>query len=457
MALPLREHYDAVVIGGGPAGTTFARLLHRAGFAVLLVERARHPRFSVGESLLPATMPLWQRLGLVERFEKAGFVRKYGAYFCFADGERPEYSHFPNASRWIADHSYEVRRADFDQVLWDAARETGLDARDQTVVEEVVFAGERATGVRLRLSDGSLAHVDARLVADCSGRTTLIGAQRALRDRDPQLHRVALYCHYGDAIRSTGEDAGTIAVVAAPFGWMWLIPFADGGASVGAVLDREWYGQRRRAGADHDAIWSEVLALVPAVARRLRGAPQTRAVEATADFQYRLRALAGDGWVAIGDAGAFLDPVFSSGVHLAMTGAERASDAAARALAGDRQPVARDFARYARESRAQLGVYARFIYAWYDPAFREVFMRPPHGRPGVAWLRREVVSVLAGSLTPTWRVWPAIGTLLWLARRQRRATARAQAASRAQRAQVSRSEPKASEDHRTGERRPSGS
>jgi len=429
----LGEQYDAVVIGGGPAGTTFAHLLRRAGHAVLLVERERHPRFSVGESLLPATMPLWRRLGVQERFEKAGFVRKYGAYFCFADGEQPEYSHFPNASRWIADHSYEVRRAEFDQILWDAALETGIDARDETTAEEVVFAGDRATGVTLRCADESRVTVRARLVADCSGRATLVGAQRALRVRDPELHRVALYCHYGDAIRSTGEDAGTIAVVAAPFGWMWLIPFADGGASVGAVLDRAWYGERRRTGADHDAIWDEVLAIVPAVSRRLRGAPRTRPVEVTADFQYRLSELAGDGWVAIGDAGAFLDPVFSSGVHLAMTGAERASDAATRALAGGRLPVARDFARYARESRAQLDIYARFIYAWYDPAFRAVFMRPPHGRPGVAWLRREVVSVLAGSVTPAWRVWPAIGTLLFLARRQRRATARA--ASRAQRAE----------------------
>ena len=425
MAQALREHCDAVVIGGGPAGTTFAHLLARAGHAVLLVERARHPRFSVGESLLPATMPLWRRLGVAERFEKAGFVRKYGAYFCFADGDRPEYSHFPDASRWVADHSYEVRRAEFDQILWDAALETGIDARDGTLVEEVTFAAGRATGVRLRLPDGCRVAVGARLVADCSGRATLLGAQLALRDRDPKLHRVALYCHYGDAIRSTGEDAGTIAVVATAFGWMWLIPFADGGASVGAVLGRDWYGLRRRAGADHDAIWDEVLSLVPAVARRLRGAPQTRPVEATADFQYRLRELAGDGWVAIGDAGAFLDPVFSSGVHLAMTGAERASGAAVRALAAGRLPVGRDFARYARESRAQLDVYARFIYAWYDPAFREVFLRPPHGRPGVARLRREVVSVLAGSVTPTWRVWPAIGTLLWLARRQRRANARA--------------------------------
>src|SRR6266850_1318785 len=147
MARELREQYDAVVIGGGPAGTTFAHLLARAGHSVLLVERTRHPRFSVGESLLPATMPLWRQLGVAERFEKAGFVRKYGAYFCFADGERPEYSHFPNASRWIADHSYEVRRADFDQILWDAALETGIDARDATAVEEVIFAGARSTAI----------------------------------------------------------------------------------------------------------------------------------------------------------------------------------------------------------------------------------------------------------------------------------------------------------------------
>jgi flavin-dependent dehydrogenase len=428
VAVDLRDQYDVVVIGGGPAGTTFAQLMQRAGHAVLLVERVRHPRFSVGESLLPGTMPLWRRLGLSERFEKAGFVRKYGAYFCFPDGEQPKYAHFPDASRWVSDHAYEVRRADFDQILWDAALETGIDARDETAAESVIFTGGRATGVALRLADGRRVQVGARLVADCSGRATLVGAQCALRVRDPNLHRVALYCHYDDTIRSTGEDAGTIGVVAAPFGWMWLIPFSDGGASVGAVLDREWYGERRRAGADHDAIWSEVLDLVPAVARRLRGAPRVRPVEATADFQFRLRELAGDGWVAIGDAGAFLDPVFSSGVHLAMTGAERATIAATRALAGGRLPVARDFASYARESRAQLGVYARFIYAWYDPAFREVFMRPPHGRPGVAWLRREVISVLAGSVTPIWRTWPAIAMLLWLARRQRRANARARTA-----------------------------
>lgn len=419
----LRERYDAVVVGGGPAGTTFAQLVRRAGHSVLLVERERHPRFSIGESLLPASVPIWRRLGLLERFEAAGFVRKYGAYFCFEDGASPEYFHFPSAVRRIADHAYEAPRAEFDRLLWEAALESGLDALDGTSVETLVFDGERASGVRLRLPDGSERRVGARLVADCSGRATLIGRQRALRDRDERLHKVALFCHYDDVIRSTGDDAGTLAIVATPFGWMWLIPFAQGRASLGAVLHREVYRERRRAGLDNDAIWADALARTPAVARRLEGARRTRPVEVAADFQYRLRQLAGPGWVAIGDAGAFLDPIFSSGVHLAMAGAERAARAARRALAGDRLPQARDFARYERASRRALDVYARFIYAWYDPAFREVFLRPPNGRLGVNRLKREIGSVLAGAVTPGWRVRPVVELLLLIARRRRQALA----------------------------------
>jgi flavin-dependent dehydrogenase len=402
---------------------SYDQLLHRAGSSVLLVERDRHPRFAIGESLLPATMPLWRKLGVSDRFEQEGFVRKYGAYFCFEDGGCPEYSHFPNASRRIADHSYEVPRATFDRLLWEAALESGVEGADQTRVQEVLFAGERAHGVRLRRSDGPPVEIAARLVVDCSGRATLLGRQLGLRERDPSLHKVALYRHYADTIHSTGEDAGTIAVVATPFGWMWLIPFADGSASVGAVIERSWFSERRRRGADNEAIWNEVLEGVPAVSRRLAGAVSIRPLEAAADFQYRLRRFAGDGWVAVGDAGAFLDPVFSSGVHLAMTGAERASRAAAVALAGGRLPVAADFTRYERRCRAELAVYARFIHAWYDPAFREVFIRPPRRRPGVEWLKREIVSVMAGAVTPTWRVRPAIEVLLLLARRRRRARA----------------------------------
>jgi flavin-dependent dehydrogenase len=415
----IRDRYDAIVIGGGPAGTTFGHLLRRAGHDVLVVERDRHPRFCVGESLLPGTMPVWRELGLVERFEKIGFVRKYGAYFCFEDGRAPEYFHFPDASRAVAPHAYEVTRADFDRLLWDAALEAGVQCVDATRVREVVFQGDRATGVELRLPDGRAARASARLVADCSGRATLLGRQLRLRERDPRLERVALFCHYDDVLRSVGEDAGTIGIVATPFGWMWFIPFAGGAASVGAVVDRAWFASRRKAGRDEDSMWEEILAGVPAVSRRLAGSARTRPVGSVGDFQYRLRRLAGDGWVAIGDAGAFLDPVFSTGVHLAMCGALRASRAAAAALAGGRLPRAGDFRAYARQSRASLRVYAKFIVSWYDPAFREVFMRPRTDLPGVPRLKREIISVLAGVESPTWRVLPAMGVLLGLTRLRR--------------------------------------
>jgi flavin-dependent dehydrogenase len=415
----IRDRYDAVVIGGGPAGTTFARLLARHGHTVLIVEKSRHPRFCVGESLLPGSMPVWRELGLDRRFEAAGFVRKYGAYFCFEDGAAPEYFHFPDGSRVRDGHAWEVPRAEFDRLLWEAAVEDGIACVDRTSVKQVLFDGERATGVELLGPDESRRRVDARLVADCSGRATLLGHQLGLRERDQRLDKIALYCHYDDVLRSTGEDAGTIAIVATPFGWMWLIPFAGGGASVGALMHRSWYRERKQRGADREAIWAEVLAMVPAVSQRLVGAKPARPLEATSDFQFRTRRLAGDGWVVIGDAGAFVDPVFSSGVHLAVTGAQAASRAAHASLSTGRPPRARDFARYERDTRAKLGVYSKFIYAWYDEDFRAVFMRPPRGKLGVELLKREIISVLAGEVTPTWRVLPAIEILLGFARLRR--------------------------------------
>jgi len=241
-----------------------------------------------------------------------------------------------------------------------------------------------------------------------------------MRVRDRRLDKVALFCHYADVVRSTGDDAGTIAIVATAFGWMWLIPFAGGAASVGAVIEREWYASRRKQARGNEDIWEEILAAVPAVAHRLVGSERIRPLEAAADFQYRVRPIAGDGWVVIGDAGGFVDPVFSSGVHLAMTGARRAERAARRALRRGRLPRAADFARYARATDSALRVYSKFIYAWYDPDFRAVFMRPPHGRIGVEWLRREILSILAGAESPAWRTLPAIQVLLLLARVSRR-------------------------------------
>ena len=420
---PVKTSYDVVVVGGGPAGTTFAHLMKNKGHDVLLVERARHPRFSIGESLLPATMPIWQELGLHQKFEEAGFIRKYGAYFDFHDGDAPEYFHFPDAVLSKSPYSYEVPRAEFDKVLWDAALDAGVHALDKTAVRKFEVEGQRVTGVTVRTEDGEEKTIHARLAADCSGRASLLGRQLGIREKDEALDKVALFTHYRNATRSSGDDEGTIAIIGAPFGWMWLIPFAGDQVSVGAVVHNELFSQWKKDGWTREQMWDEIISTTPTISCRVQRAERSRDIETLANFSYRCKQLAGDGWVLIGDAGAFLDPVFSSGVHLAMSGAKLASRAAHRSLRKGRLPRTADFRGYQRRVRSALNVFSKFIYAWYDPNFRASFMRPPHHLKGVGHLKRHIIAVLAGDVFQAWRVLPPIGFLLLAARmRSRTAT-----------------------------------
>ncbi|MCP4871951.1 MAG: NAD(P)/FAD-dependent oxidoreductase [Proteobacteria bacterium] len=410
----LPEVCDVVVVGGGPAGTTCAHLLAKAGFDVVVLERSRHPRFCIGESLLPCTTRVWERLGLIPKFEEAGFIQKYGAYFCFADGDDTEYFHFGNAAFAQAQHAYEVPRDQFDKVLWDAAVEAGAACFDQTRVTRFNTDGDRITGVTVTTDDGEHT-ISARLTLDCAGRATLLGKQLGLREPDPVLDQVALFAHYDDVILAADEDAGTIGIVATDWGWMWFIPFSGGRASVGAVAHSAQFKLWKKEGLDREGIWARILGEVRAVRGRVAHATQSRPVEVKANFSFRCRELAGDGWVLVGDSGAFLDPVFSSGVHLAMCGAEQVADLAVRALRGGRVPVARDFRPFERRSRAALAVFSKFIYAWYDDGFRKVFMQPPD-RPGVRLLKKHIISLLAGDVFNRAFALPPLYLLLFFAR-----------------------------------------
>ena len=200
----ISDNYDAIVVGGGPAGTTCAQYLRRAGKSVLVLEKARHPRFCVGESLLPGTNPVWEELGLVEKFEEAGFMKKYGAYFApAADDDRGEFP-FPEAERLVHPYAYQVERDRFDKILWDAAVDSGAHCVDLCTVKRFLMDGDRCVGVTLVTEDGTQRAVGAALVFDCSGRRTMLAKQLGIRTRDPNLNRVCLYTHY-EGVNSGGE------------------------------------------------------------------------------------------------------------------------------------------------------------------------------------------------------------------------------------------------------------
>lgn len=414
---PPKAKYDVVVVGGGPAGTTFANYLARAGRSVLVVEKARHPRFSVGESLLPKTMAILDDLGLLGVLD-ATFVRKYGAYFDFGECLDPEYYHFPEAARRVHEHAYEVERSEFDRILWEAAAEQGADCRAETSVESFLRDGDTVRGVQLRLPDGTEAEVQATLVADCGGRGALLGRELGLRVPDRFLNKVGLVGHWDGAVRSTGEDEGTLCILATDWGWVWIIPFRGDRVSVGAVVDNAVFAQRIRD-SNPTELLEALVAETPGLRTRLANATRVGAVESLSNFSFQCRRYAGPGWVLIGDAAAFLDPVFSSGVHLAMSSGKVAAADALRALdRPGRRPTRRDFRAYEKRARTALGVFRTFIYAWYRPEFRTVFMRVPRGRPGVEWLYTEILAVLAGDVFNPWRAYPPIYMLLAISKAQ---------------------------------------
>lgn len=380
---------DVLVVGGGPAGSTAAALLAEAGHDVLLCERERFPRFHVGESLLPQSAPLLQRLGVWEQLAAAGFQRKFGAHFLFEPERGCSRFEFANGLDRRNTMSFQVRRADFDALLLRNAAARGAEVR-QAEVLAVTFAGDRATGARVRGPDGAEEQVGARVVVDATGRDTLLGGQLGLRERDPALRQVALFSHFRGARMGLGREGGDILVVGSPVGWFWLIPLDASTTSVGIVAPGAV--MQRRRGRPLDEFFAELLAASPEVSERLAGAERVEDVHPIADFSYRLTRLHGDGWVAVGDAASFLDPVFSSGVHIALATATRAADGIAAALGARGRLDAGDLAAYERFTRRGLDHFRRYILGFYDPGFVAVFSSPPP----LAVLKAGVATALAG-------------------------------------------------------------
>jgi flavin-dependent dehydrogenase len=359
-------------MGGGPAGSTVATLLTRYGRKVILLEKAHHPRFHIGESLLPMNLPLFERLGVLEKVHTMG-VFKAGADF-EADNERGYNTFaFDRAIGNSPPHAYQVWRQDFDQMLFEHARATGADAREGHEVVSVEQVDSRRSHVEVRVDDGSTYRITSRYVVDATGRDTFLATKKRLRRKNPEHQSAAIFGHFRGAGYRPGEDAGNISIYRFDHGWMWMIPLPAGVMSIGAVCRPAYLKQRK--GKTVDFLW-ETLRLNEGVRKRIERAELIGdEVRVTGNYSYDSIRMGGPGWVMVGDAFAFLDPVFSSGVYLAMSGAERAAAVVDQAL---REPSLEMslLRKLERRQRAGMARFAFFIYRFNSPIMDAMFRSP---------------------------------------------------------------------------------
>jgi flavin-dependent dehydrogenase len=323
--------YDVVVIGGGPAGSTTSTLLAQRGLRVAVFERERFPRFHIGESLIPETYWVLKRLNMLPKMHRSHFVKKYSVQFVNANGKLSAPFYFWDNKPHECSQTWQVVRSEFDQMLLENAREHGVDAQEGVHVLEVLFEGDRAVGVRIKDAQGVRRELRAPVVVDASGQAALLQNRFKLRLWDPVLNKGAIWTYWQGAYRDTGRDEGATMVLqtADRSGWFWYIPLHNDIVSVGVVAPFNYLFKGR---SSHERTYEEEVERAPAVKARVRDAKRATGYFVTRDYSYRSTQVAGDGWVLVGDAFGFLDPLYSSGVLLALKSGELASDAIVEGL-----------------------------------------------------------------------------------------------------------------------------
>lgn len=402
--------YDVAIIGGGPAGSTAATLLARAGRKVIVCEREKFPRFHIGESLLPISMKTFTRLGVHEKFEQAGFVKKFGGEMASACSEEGVKFYFKDGFGSQTETSYQVPRAEFDKLLLDHAAENGAEVREETAIKGVEFFPDRAE-LQVQGKEGAPEKISARYVIDASGRHSVLGNHFKLKETYPHLQKISIFAHYEGVEGDPGRDGTLTRQLRAHDRWFWYLPLPNDRASIGVVLDTALYKQTKKS---PEQFLDEALAEQPFLARRMTQAHRVTPVYASADFSYRQSRLTGERWMLAGDAAGFIDPVFSSGVFLALLAGEQSADILDVVLDHPRK-ARRLFARYERLLRRVMKGYLRFVDAWYSKEFIEVFLSPQD----VLQIPPAVNAVLGGNISGSfairWRM-AVFYFIVWLQR-----------------------------------------
>jgi flavin-dependent dehydrogenase len=376
--MPKIAEYDAIIIGGGPAGAAAAIVLAEHGHRALVLEREKFPRYHVGESLLPFTFHPLQRLGLIERMKQSHFVKKFSVQFVSASGKASDpFYFFERYDRETIAQTWQVLRSEFDEMLLQEARRRGAEVQEEITVKDLIEEGGGVVGVCAVRKDGSIIEFRSRITLDCSGKESFAALKRQWRIKDPFLNKVAVWTYYENALRDPGIDEGATTVAFVPEkGWFWYIPQHSNRVSVGVVADGKYLS--RDGIKSPEGIFRREIEQNAWIKSHLAIGRQDGPYYITSEYSYHVRHCAAPGLVLVGDAFCFLDPVFSSGLMLALKSGVIAADAVhAGLLAGDLSPDR--FAEYGRSLREGIENMRKLIYAFYDPdfSFRTLIERYP--------------------------------------------------------------------------------